>query len=55
MAIGQLIDYRRFIDPSARCAVLLPALPREDLVKLLQSEQIAIYHPTGKGFEIMTP
>jgi hypothetical protein len=55
MAIGQLMDYRRFIDSSARCAVLLPSMPREDLVKLLHSAQIAIYHPTGKGFDVMTP
>jgi hypothetical protein len=36
MAIGQLLDYRRFIDvQSVKCAVLLPEVPRPDLLELL--------------------
>ncbi len=29
MAIGQLIDYRRFVEPHPKLAVLLPAEPRK--------------------------
>jgi hypothetical protein len=42
MAIGQLADYRRFIEPRPSCAVLLPERPRPDLEKLLSAEGIAI-------------
>jgi len=42
MAIGQLADYRRFIEPHPSCAVLLPERPRPDLEKLLSVEGIAI-------------
>ena len=31
MAIGQLADYRRFIEARPSCAVLLPERPRPDL------------------------
>src|SRR3954453_23235682 len=36
MALGQLLDYRRFVEVD-RCAILLPTEPREDLVRLVQS------------------
>jgi hypothetical protein len=36
MAIGQLLDYSRFLEPRPRLAVLLPSLPRPDLVELLR-------------------
>jgi hypothetical protein len=35
MAIGQLLDYKRFITPEPRLRVLLPAKPSEDLCQLL--------------------
>lgn len=43
MAIGQLLDYRRLVDPAPEvCAVLLPEAPTEDLVDLLDSLDIVI-------------
>jgi hypothetical protein len=51
MAIGQLADYRRFADPQARLAVLVPEAPREDLLALLRAEGIAAIWPTETGFD----
>src|SRR5262245_5961673 len=52
MAIGQLADYRRFIEPRPRCAVLLPERPRSDLETLLATEGVAIVWPVeGDKFE----
>jgi hypothetical protein len=44
MAIGQLADYARFVDADHR-AVLVPELPRADLVALAESQNLAIVHP----------
>lgn len=41
MAIGQLADYSRFLEPRPRLAVLLPVRPRLDLEELLSSQRIA--------------
>jgi hypothetical protein len=49
MALGQLLDYRRFV-PHARCAVLLPEQPRADLVALIRSAGVGLYWLDGKGF-----
>ena len=43
MAIGQLIDYRRFIRGKKRCAVLLPSRPRKDLVKLIEAADMELF------------
>jgi hypothetical protein len=51
MAIGQLADYRRFTDPKARPAVLLPEPPRRDLLALLEAEGIAAIWPSDDGFQ----
>jgi hypothetical protein len=50
MAIGQLADYRRFTDPKARPAVLVPEPPRSDLLALLKSQGIDAIWPTAEGF-----
>jgi hypothetical protein len=52
MAIGQLADYRRFIDNGApnHVAVLLPSRPRPDLEALLLSQRITLIYPDGGGF-----
>ncbi len=50
MAIGQLLDYRRFIEPTPRLAVLVPTRPRADLKALLRSNDIACVWPDGVGF-----
>jgi hypothetical protein len=50
MAIGQLADYRRFVNEHAACKVLLPTEPSEDLIDLLTREGIGILVPDGAGF-----
>jgi hypothetical protein len=50
MAIGQLLDYGRFVQPPAQLAVLLPSRPREDLCKLLKHASIDLVWQEGKKF-----
>jgi hypothetical protein len=51
MAIGQLADYVRFIEPRPRLAVLLPSRPRPDLEALLKTQGIhAIWQAEDGGF-----
>lgn len=52
MAIGQLLDYRRFVDGGGpkTLAVLVPSAPRPDLLRLLAAESIAAVWPEGKSF-----
>jgi hypothetical protein len=49
MALGQLLDYRRFVDQS-RLAILLPEAPRKDLRDLLALHQVSIIIPDSTGF-----
>lgn len=51
MAIGQLMDYRRFAPAQAKLAVLLPEEPREDLRALLSAVGIAAIYPKAGGYE----
>lgn len=50
MAIGQLMDYGRFVQPSPRLAVLLPSKPRDDLRDLLTTVDVGIVWRDGDGF-----
>jgi len=50
MAVGQLLDYSRFIEPAPRLAVLLPSLPREDLREFLKSAGVDLIWREGKRF-----
>jgi len=50
MAVGQLFDYRRFVDPSPACAVLLPDRPRPDVEELLTSVGIFAVWKDGALF-----
>jgi hypothetical protein len=50
MAIGQLMDYRRFAPEGAQLAVLLPEAPREDLRDLLGSAGVGAIYPDGAGY-----
>ncbi|KOU32721.1 restriction endonuclease [Streptomyces sp. WM6372] len=50
MAIGQLADYSRFVEPTT-CAILLPSEPRKDLIDLATSQQCVVLWPAGKSFE----
>ncbi len=50
MAIGQLLDYSRFVQPTPRLAVLLPSSPRGDLQELLRVAGVELVWREGKGF-----
>jgi hypothetical protein len=52
MAIGQLADYRRFLNEEELqyLAVLVPREPRRDLCDLLASQSIEYIFPWGEGF-----
>lgn len=52
MAIGQLADYKRFVDDGKpqQLAVLVPSEPRPDLRDLLASQGIGWIYPNGEGF-----
>jgi hypothetical protein len=50
MAVGQLIDYSRFLMPKPRLAVLLPSKPREDLQELLKSAGVDFVWRERKKF-----
>jgi hypothetical protein len=49
MALGQLLDYRRFVE-NAECAILLPERPRQDLVALIESAGLGLYWQEGNRF-----
>jgi hypothetical protein len=55
MAIGQLLDYRRFIEPAPVCAVLLPVRPPQDLVDLIHSCGFTLVYEDGKTFTTEPP
>jgi hypothetical protein len=51
MAIGQLADYSRFIQPKPNLAVLLPIRPPSDLEDLLLSQGIScVWQNDANGF-----
>lgn len=50
MAIGQLIDYGRFVRPAPRLAILLPSQPRHDLQELLAGAGVEIVWRDGDAF-----
>jgi hypothetical protein len=49
MAVGQLLDYRRFVDHS-RLAILVPTRPRPDLLRYLASLDIDAIYADGDGW-----
>ncbi len=51
MAVGQLLDYRRFLEPAPRLAALLPSAPRDDLREYLQSTGVELVWREGKHFK----
>jgi hypothetical protein len=42
MAIGQLIDYRRFFEPPPRMVLLVPKKPRPDLLALCSAAEVSV-------------
>lgn len=56
LAIGQLLDYRRHIaPPPARCTVLLPSDPGEDLTNLIHSSGMDLLYQDGNTFIRRSP
>jgi hypothetical protein len=53
MAIGQLADYSRLLEPSPRRAIL-PQQPRADLLDLASSQGIDVVWPEDEGFRTLT-
>jgi hypothetical protein len=54
MALGQLMDYGRFVT-HAHKAVLLPEKPRPDLLALAGSQGVAVIWQTSTGFDGTMP
>lgn len=50
MAIGQLLDYRRYEKTEPELAILLPSSPDKDIRELLASLDIALIWPYRSGF-----
>lgn len=50
MAIGQLLDYARYIDPSPTKYILLPSEPPPDMTTLVNELDIGIIHAHEGGF-----
>ncbi len=50
MAIGQLADYTRLVEPTPQKTILLPEEPRSDLLKLAESQDIEVIWPDGGKF-----
>ncbi len=55
MAIGQLLDYRRFEETPKKLAILLPRQPSPDLIKLIHSVPASVVWRTDDGFECCDP
>lgn len=56
LAIGQLLDYRRYVLlPNVRLAVALPLRPSDDLISLLHECGITCVYPDGPGFYRLEP
>jgi hypothetical protein len=51
MAIGQLADYARLLDPAPSRVILVPQQPRPDLLRLAAIENITVIWPRGASFE----
>ena len=51
MAVGQLADYVRLVEPTPSKVILLPERPRPDLLALARSQGIEVTWRSGDGFE----
>ncbi len=49
MAIGQLADYARLVEPTPKKVILVPQKPRPDLLRLAESQGIGVTWPDGDG------
>jgi hypothetical protein len=53
VALGQLLDYRRWIRPLPRLCVLVPNEPASDILELLHSFEIGCAWPEASGFYVV--
>ncbi|MFL5818067.1 MAG: restriction endonuclease [Conexibacter sp.] len=51
MALGQLADYARLVDPTPSKVILVPQKPRPDLMRLAASEGVEIIWRNGDAFD----
>ncbi|CAM5695726.1 YDG domain-containing protein OS=Streptomyces tendae OX=1932 GN=GUR47_21775 PE=4 SV=1 [Streptomyces tendae] len=51
MALGQLLDYRRHIEPRPSQAILVPSRPRQDLIDLCTDVEVTVVWPDGDSYE----
>lgn len=51
LAVGQLVDYRRYLSPRPRLAMLLPVAPPEDLAAIPHEVGIGLIWAVGDDFE----
>lgn len=55
-ALGQVLDYRRFVDDATKCRVLLPEEPTPDLASLLLAYGVGVVWPDSGGtFNLLEP
>ena len=54
LAVGQLLDYGRFVDAKCR-SILVPSRPRDDLLAYLRSVGVGVIYPGGHGWERVRP
>ncbi|MET9471030.1 restriction endonuclease [Streptomyces sp. NPDC002922] len=55
MALGQLLDYRRHLDPRPALAVLVPSRPRQDLIELCMDVRVAVIWLDGDTYQSTAP
>lgn len=55
MALGQLLDYRRYFDVPPSLAGLFPTRPTADMVDLLHEHGVAVIHRDAEGFVVNPP
>ncbi|MBO0827148.1 MAG: restriction endonuclease [Streptosporangiales bacterium] len=56
LAIGQLLDYRRYVlVPDVGLVVAVPSRPSDDLINLLYECGIACVYPDGRAFDRLEP
>ena len=46
MAIGQLVDYERLVDPAPKKVILVEQEPRPDLLELAKTQNITVIWPS---------
>jgi hypothetical protein len=48
MAVGQMLDYRRFVSGAKTFTILVPQRPRDDLVAFIHSVGLGVLYPDGE-------